>query len=410
MGENYLEDQLLSRTLFDKEELLEAQYLPEKLLHRKNELIFLSKVFVKLIENPFSISRKILITGEVGIGKTAIAKTFGNMILSSSEKRLINMKYIHINCRKEKTEYKILHQILTEIGCRIPKRGYSPQDLMSFLKNYLIETKMYLVLALDELNHMNTTKFDILYSLTRLHETTRVHFHCLSLILIVRNLTLLKNFDDSTLSTMQENILHLKKYTHQQVFDILYSRCLQALKPNVISEDLVSYISSKVHDSGDLRKGLNILRNSVKRAESQDKSNLTKEIIDEVISSTLPSLHNDSLENCDLTQTLILVALCNLAEKNIKKGWIFNEIEEEYQYACSVNGFIPKKHTQIWQGLQFLRKLDFIEIETMSHNIVGRKSFFFLKDVPIEIIQDYLKKKIVNSQINSSEGENFWNS
>ena len=99
MTVNYLEDQYCRNSLFLREEYFEVNYLPDHIIHRDQELIMLSKIFIKLIENPFRISRKVMIHGDVGIGKTAIARTFGKMLLLSAKKRSIKLEDVHINCR-----------------------------------------------------------------------------------------------------------------------------------------------------------------------------------------------------------------------------------------------------------------------------------------------------------------------
>lgn len=163
MDYNYLEEQYSKKTLFINEELLEINFIPEKVLHREQELILLSKIFVKLLDNPFSISRKVMIYGDIGLGKTLIAQTFGKMLLLSAKKRNLNINYVHINCRKEKTSYKILYQILTNLGCPVPQRGYSPQELISILQSFIEEKNIYLLLVLDELNYLDNKNFDLIY-------------------------------------------------------------------------------------------------------------------------------------------------------------------------------------------------------------------------------------------------------
>ena len=138
----FLEKQYLSNSLFTKEEFLEVNYLPNNILHRDQELIMLSKIFIRIIEKPFIISRKVLIQGAIGIGKTLITKKFGEMLTTSAKKRKIDIKYIHINCRIEKTNFKVVHKILKNLNFSVPKRGFSPQELITILYDYLIESKI----------------------------------------------------------------------------------------------------------------------------------------------------------------------------------------------------------------------------------------------------------------------------
>ena len=57
----YFEEWLKKPTLFQDESKLEMNYIPPKLPHRDKELSLLSQLFLTIITNPNSLSRKILI-------------------------------------------------------------------------------------------------------------------------------------------------------------------------------------------------------------------------------------------------------------------------------------------------------------------------------------------------------------
>ena len=99
----YFEELLKKPSMFMDESKLEINYIPDELPHRDKELSLLSQLFLGLITNPNSISRKVLITGKTGIGKTVTVKLFGRLLEIASKKRNINIKYAHVNCRKERT-------------------------------------------------------------------------------------------------------------------------------------------------------------------------------------------------------------------------------------------------------------------------------------------------------------------
>ncbi len=394
MSINYLEEQLYSKNLFLHEEYLEINYIPEILLHREQELIMLSKIFVKILEDPFLISRKISIQGEIGIGKTVIAKTFGKMLLLSAEKRNLNIHYIHINCRKEKTPYNILNRILSELVCNIPNRGYSPQELTFFLEEFLIKSKIYLVLTLDELNYLQKSHYNLIYSLSRCNESSLNKRNYLSLIVIVRNLALLGSLDDSTKSTLQGNILSLKKYTKEQISNILSERIKISLKEDVISPGLVNYIAANIEASGDIRKGLNIIRNATKIAETREKNHVDREEIDIALQNVIPNIQTDIFDILNYHQIVlfysILKIIINKGEQNIS----FLEIKETYNQLCVKFQQDPRKNTQIWSYIQQFEKYRLISVNTVSKNIRGRKSYISLSDLPILSIFNELKKKI----------------
>jgi cell division control protein 6 len=391
---NYLENQYLNKTLFKREECLEINYLPDKIFHREQELILLSKIFIRLIEKPFLISRKVLIQGAVGIGKTLITKTFGDMLKKSAEKRKINLQYIHINCRIEKTNYSVLYQILMKMKYPIPKRGFSSQELISILHDYLIKQNIYLLLILDELNYLNLQNFDLIYSLTRLNEISNSDKSYLSLITIVRDITLLSNLDNSTLSSLQGNILSLKKYSVNQIIDILKQRIDLSLNDGIFPDEMIEYIADTIFNSGDLRNALNIVRNSVKIAELKDRSHVILDDIHIAMKNLIPSLQDNVLKILNNQQILLLYALTITMINNSKSPVVMKDIKEQYQRLCLEYNIQSRKSTQIWENLQILKNYNLIKIDNRSKEIKGRKSFFKINNIPLELLQDNIQKRL----------------
>jgi len=136
---DYFEDLLRKASLLKSERKLDNNYIPKKLPYREKELSLLSQLFLELITTPNSISRKILIIGKTGIGKTVTIKMFGEMLVNAAEKRSGEIKYVHINCRKERTSYKVLIKIVLALNKNFPKRGYSPQDLLDIIVDIIEE-------------------------------------------------------------------------------------------------------------------------------------------------------------------------------------------------------------------------------------------------------------------------------
>lgn len=394
MENNILEQQFFQRNLLIHEEYLEMNYIPEKFLHRDQELRILSKLFINLLENPFRISRKVLIQGEIGLGKTAIAQVFAQMLLISSTKRNIPIKYVHINCRKEKTSFKILHQILTDLGCFIPKRGFSPQELLIYLQDFLIQKNYYLILTLDELNHLDNLKFDLIYNLTRLNETNYSKQQYISLIAIVRDISILRNIDESTLSTLQGTVITLKKYTKLQIIDILNSRIELSVKPGVFTKENLEMIATLTEDSGDIRKGLNIIKNAVKNAEAHDRMTITQEDIYNAVDQLIPSTHDDAIDTLSLHQLLLLQSLFREQIDTKINSIQVKDLKTSYFELCQHFDEKPRGNTQFWENLQVLKNVNLIKINIIAKNQHGRSSFISFSDFPQRILIEKVSQRL----------------
>ena len=98
-----------------------------------------------------------------------------------------------------------------------------------------------------------------------MNEITYSEENYLSIIGIVKNISILNNLDDATLSTLQNEVIRFKKYSSKQIFDILKDRISIGLKAGIISDEILTMISELATESGDMRMALKILKNLVSR-------------------------------------------------------------------------------------------------------------------------------------------------
>ena len=180
---------LAGPTVFRDETPLSLEYMPPRLLHRDAQIRFLTQLFRFSIESPFSTSQRVLITGDVGTGKTVLCQRFGADLTRAAKNRKINLQYIHVNCREAKGSlFMIIKRVLTQFEPEFPKRGFAPEELLHTLMDMLDDKNMHLILALDELEHLIRTEGPTpIYNLTRIQEERVGKPIRLSLICILRS-------------------------------------------------------------------------------------------------------------------------------------------------------------------------------------------------------------------------------
>jgi len=275
---DYFEDLLKKPSLFKDESKLDVHFTPLRNPYREKELSLLSQLFLVLITNPNSISRKILIVGDSGTGKTATIKLFGKMLVDAAKKRSSEIKYVHINCRKEKNGYYVLLKIARMLINNLPEREYTPQDLLEVIVDTIKDQNFHLLIVLDELNPGYDPNYDLIYSLTNINDQSNPP-HCVSIIGITKAFYLLSCLDSNIRSALGRNIIRFNKYTKEQLFDILKHRTEISLKEDVISDKLIHIIVDIAYQRGDLRYGLHLLWESTKIAENHKLNHITAECI-----------------------------------------------------------------------------------------------------------------------------------
>ncbi|MFW9879561.1 MAG: Cdc6/Cdc18 family protein [Candidatus Thorarchaeota archaeon] len=379
----YFEELLKKPSMFKDESKLDINYIPDELPHRDKELSLLSQLYLGLITNPNSISRKILITGRTGIGKTVTVKLFGNLLEKASKKRNINIKYAHVNCRKERTSYKVLISLVQLLNNRFPKRGYSSQDLLDILNEFLHRHDLHILVVLDELSYLINKNEDLIYSLTRLNDDALKGEQRLSLIGIVRDISCLNNLDNSTMSTLQRNIIEFKKYSKSQIFDILKYRANISLKENALSDKMIEMISEITFNSSDIRCGLNIIWRACKIAESKNLKYIDAESIRLGNQESLPFSTLDIVEDMNSQKLTFLLAIVKTLNINDDIKISFNEALRRYYMICENIGLKPRSNSQLWNYLQEFKRENIISTKIISEKIKGRHALIEIPDVSL---------------------------
>jgi len=126
-----IRNELQRPSVFIDEAKLSIDYVPPNLPHREEHLRKLTQLFRGVIEAPGQVSQKVLIVGDTGSGKTSVTKLFGKLLSEVARNHGFNLVYVHVNARRERTEYMILNKILSAFQPGIPLRGLSTQELLS---------------------------------------------------------------------------------------------------------------------------------------------------------------------------------------------------------------------------------------------------------------------------------------
>ncbi|MCD6235702.1 MAG: ORC1-type DNA replication protein [Thaumarchaeota archaeon] len=375
--------------IFKDEEKLSLDYIPRKLPHRERELSLLKAFFSSVVNGSSRISTRVLLTGSVGTGKSALVKLFGSIAVEEAKRKGVDLRFIYVNCRISKTTFTILSRIAKELDPMISSRGFSNQELFHKVLNYLESRGAYAIVALDEVDVLVSREEDVFYFLTRIGEE-REKVPRISLIMITRNPEIFDMLDESTRSSLLGNVIYLNEYSREQLYDIVKFRADEALIPNVLMEESLRLIADVAGERGDARYALDILWRAGKYAEAEGSAKITPEHVRKASASVYPAIRREHLEFLTEHEQLILLALSRAlqaGEAYVTAG----ELYQDYKLVCEEYLVEPRAYTRFWEYLQRLDDLGIIRINVRSEGARGRRSYVSLPGIPVSILNNELE-------------------
>ena len=365
------------RSVFKDEAKLDINYVPSRLPHRDKEHRLLMEFFDFLLRFPDRMAQRVIITGDVGTGKTALAQRFGADITMEANKRGVKLRYVHVNCREYRGSlFLILQYVVAVFRPNFPKRGYSAEELLGTLMQCLDEDNAFVILALDEFDSLVEREgSEAIYKLTRLQETRQGKPQRLSLLGILRDLSLLERLDASARSTLQRNVISLEKYERTQLMDILNDRVPVAFEPYTVPEDSLSLIAELGRsESGNARFAIELLWRAGKYADAEELDEVVAECVRKAVSSIIPTVRKSELASLGLHEKLFLLGAARVFKDSEKAYASLVEVEKAYAVVCEEFDEQPNSHTQVWKYAQLLSSLGILRTEVATAATRGRQT------------------------------------
>jgi len=393
LSADIVKETLALPTVFEDEVPLSLEYIPGKLPHREVQMRFLTQLFRFTLENPFSVSQRVLITGDVGTGKTVLSQRFGTDLVKAAKSRRINLQYIHVNCRESKGSlFMIIKRVLTHFEPEFPKRGFAPEELLHTLMDMLDDKNIHLILALDELEHLIRMEGATpIYNLTRIQEERAGKPIRLSLICILREIEYLQQLDKSTIDTLQRNIVKLDKYSSRELIDILRDRVGLAFKDNAVTDETLQLVADIGGQSGDARYSIELLWRAGKYADSESSKRVSTEHVRKAAGSVYPMLRGEYIAALSSHEKYMLLALARVLEESQEPYATIGEVEREYKVVCEEFNDQPRKHTQIWKYARGLGAIGVIAASKSGEGVRGKTTLLGLQNIPASTMREQLE-------------------
>lgn len=385
---------LQSRSVFRDETKLDINYVPHRLPHREQELRLLKEFFSFVLQAPEKMAQRVMITGDVGTGKTALSQRFGADITHEASTRGTKLRYIHVNCREYKGSlFLILQHVASVFHPTFPKRGYSAEELLRMLVQILDDENTYTILSLDEFESLVEKEgTEAVYELTRLQEMRQNKPQRLSLLCILRNLDAIRRLDASTKSTLQSNIINLERYAKQQLIDILNDRVSMAFKQLTVPEGTLSLVAELAFaENGNARFGIELLWRAGKHADAENLESVAPECVRKAVSSIVPAVRRGDLAALAAHEKLLLLAMARMFKESPRASVSLAEAEKTYAVVCEEFGAKPNSHTQLWKYLKNFTNLGIVETEVSGTGSRGRSTTISLPRIPANELEKELR-------------------
>ena len=372
-------------TLFRDPDVFELDYVPEQFDYRSEQTETLAFAI-----RPGLRGGKILETvcrGPPSTGKTTSVKKIFEEVVETTK----SIVPVYVNCRIDNTEYAILTRIYTELTkASPPSTGTSARQILDTIGQYILKEEIQPLVCLDDANYLIYENHfnEVLYPLSRIHETyPGIH---MGIIVIISDpgIDLLEKMDVRVQSTFHPEIIQYPPYTAREMAGILNARVKAGLFPHVLPPNILDRVVEHCMDMGDVRMGLNLIKRSVLYAERAARTVVTEDDLEKAIISARDLQMSDLLAYLSDDEKLVLKTAAGLFTS--EKSPTTKEIID----ALPPSG---PKLTRVSEIFNHLETLRFIELE-YSNTGSGRRRFVHIHGDCQEILRVLTKQEEPTNQ------------
>jgi len=389
-------------SVFKNREKLSLDYVPDRLPHREDkQLKQLATIFSPVIKSPGSISIRSLIVGRMGTGKTATTKLFGREITSIASSRGVRLNFSYVNCHKHRTIYTLALEMSKELGMPVPSRGLSAGEILVSLIDYYDKKNLQALVVLDEFDYFVSISGDEgVYYIARLYENFQTKMKRFHFIFIIRDWASLGNLSRAVKDYVVQNVIVFEPYNSAQLYDIGKYRSEEAFNSSAIDDEAIKFLAdfhgSDKGGSGSARILLESLEVAGELADKERVNKVTLDLVKKANSIVNPEMAQieDSINNLEFHQLLLLLSLIRLIKRKGEDNVMIGDLEEEYVRLCSDYKQEPRKHTQIYEYVRYLKTLGIINTKLTGKGYRGRSSLIGLNISPITELENKILRMI----------------
>jgi len=382
-----VEDELSGPTVFKDRKVLDYDWVPPRLWHRDEELGKLTQLFRGVAEG--STSQRALITGEVGTGKSALAKYFSQRFQEAMRPKGMLVEYQWVNCRQNASEGLVLLQLLKKFDANYPERGYSTNEMLNDLRKHIDRRGVHFIALLDEVDALVRKEHDLVYALTRFDDQRTVRKPTLSLLMVSARKDLYEMLDEATRSTIKRtNVVELVKYNGKQLRDIIGDRAQLAFHKGAVDEEVLDLIADIAGPEGDARYAIELLETAGRAADEEHSDEVLPDHVRSAKAHTRSVVSEGKLRLLGRQQLCALLAVARKLKRTKRTYLTTGEAEEAYKLVAEEFDEPVRAHTQFWKYLKELETADWIHLKRVEATSTGQTQHISLQDLPAPILAE----------------------
>ena len=344
--------------IFKDKKPLDHRYLPEKLVHRDDQIKQIARYWVDVLDGV--TPSNVTLYGKTGTGKTAASKFAREQLIEISCQESSFVKVIYIRCTDYTTEYQVIAELCNKLGRDVPSRGWTKGEVIntfrSLFRTNAFGKKLHLIVILDEIDILLNKDGDgILYTLTR---TDNVSVLSISNYLDFKNL-----ITPRVNSSLNDKEIVFPPYGADQLSDILKGRAELSFKDGVLDDDVIPLCSAMAaKEEGDARYALDLLKHAGELAFDEEGKKVTSDHVRRAKDRIEHNKVTEIISTLPLQQQRVLEAILSLTKQKeeISSGKLYEEYKE-----------ISKKDAVTYRRIfDFIGELELLGI--ISTNTISR--------------------------------------